>query len=123
MQLAWIVVVLTLMVAAPSWAAESLSPLVADWQSYFRVDADSTTRDGRAIVSGKVLNISSWAAKRIQLLVEGLDANGQPVGQRVVWLGIDLGAGTHAFFDVPMSPAASYRVSVFAFDSRRGRWG
>jgi hypothetical protein len=34
----------------------------------------------------------------------------------VVWLGSDLAAGSHADIDVQMSPAASYRVRVFAFD-------
>jgi hypothetical protein len=108
---------------AGGWAAEPLVPLVVDWEQYFRVDAASATRDGRAIVSGTVWNISDYSAKRIQLLVEGLDVAGQPVAQRVVWLGMDLRSGTHAIFEVPMAPAASYRVSVFAFDSSRGRWG
>lgn len=61
--------------------------------------------------------------RRIQLLVEAVDGNGQVFNQRVTWLGVDLTAGTHAFFDVPMPVAASYRVSVFAFDSPRGASG
>ena len=106
---------------ASGQAAQLLFPLVGDWDQYFRVDAESTARDGRAIVSGRVWNVSSWRADRIQLLVEGLDANGQPVIQRVVWLGTDLSSGMHAVFEVPVPTAASYRVSVFAFDSSRGR--
>lgn len=123
MRVAWIALVLVLVAATPSSPAETLSPLVGEWQQYFRVESDSSVRDGRAVVSGKVLNISAWSAKRIQLLVEGLDANDRPTVQRVVWLGVDLGAGSHAFFEVPIAPAASYRVRVFAFDSPRGRWG
>jgi len=106
---------------ASGQAAQPLLPLVVDWDQYFRIDAESTAPDGRATVSGRVSNISSWRADRIQLLVEGLDANGQPVTQRVVWLGTDLSAGMHGVFEVPVPTAASYRVSVFAFDSSRGR--
>ena len=59
-------------------------------------------------------------AKRIQLLVEGLDATAQIVVQRVVWLGVDLPPSSHAGFEVPMTPAsASYRVRIFAFDTSR----
>jgi hypothetical protein len=117
-----IVVGLVLALATASGqAAQPLLPLVGDWDQYFRVDTESTARDGRAIVSGQVWNISNWRADRIQLLVEGLDATGQPVTQRVVWLGADLSSGMHAVFEVPVPTAASYRVSVFAFDSSRGR--
>jgi len=106
---------------ASGQAAPPLVPLVVDWDQYFRVDAETTARDGRALVSGRVSNISSWRADRIQLLIEGLGANGQPVTQRVVWLGTDLSAGMHGVFEVPVPTAASYRVTVFAFDSSRGR--
>lgn len=103
--------------------AQSLQPLVVDWQQYFRIDAEPSTRGGRTVVSGTVWNTGTWGAKKIQLLVDALDASGRVVDQRVVWLGIDLAAGTHAAFDVPMPASASYRVSVFAFDSGRGgRW-
>jgi hypothetical protein len=118
-----IVLMFALMAGAGSAAAPPLTPLVSDWERYLRVDAETATRDGRTVVSGTVWNIGDWSAKRIQLLVEGLDAAGQPVIQRVVWLGMDLPAGSHAYFEVPMATAMFYRVSVFAFDSSRGRWG
>jgi hypothetical protein len=103
--------------------AQPLRPLVVDWEQYFRIESEPTVRNGRPVVKGRVWNTTTWGAKRIQLLVDAVDANGQVVDQRVVWLGIDLAAGTHAYFEVPMPPAPSYRVSVFAFDSGRGgRW-
>jgi hypothetical protein len=116
--------VLVLLIAAASvQAKEPLYPLVSDWEQQFRIESQVSTRDGKSVVSGTVWNTTNWGAKRIQLLVDGLDASGATVSQRVVWLGIDLGGGAHAFFNVPMPTAASYRVSVFAFESRRGRWG
>jgi hypothetical protein len=116
--------VLSLIVGTLSAAgAQSLSPLVVDWAQYFRVESRSVSRGGRSMVAGTVWNTSTWGAKRIQLLVDALDGNGQVVKQQVIWLGVDLAAGTHADFEVPMPASASYRVSVFAFDSGRGgRW-
>jgi len=112
---------LTMTASVP--AAERLYPLVSDWQEYFRVESQMTVRDGKTLVSGTVWNTSRWSATRIQLLVDGVDAGGTPVVQRVIWLGADLAAGTHGAFEVPMPAASGYRVSVFAYDSRRGRWG
>lgn len=119
-----IVVLLSLMlVTVGRVGAQSLSPLVSGWEQFFRVESQSVSREGRSVVSGTVWSTAPWSSRRIQLLVEALDGNGQVVNQRVAWLGVDLTAGTHAFFDVPMPAAASYRVSVFAFDSARGAAG
>lgn len=101
-------------------AAEPLYPLVTGWEQWFRIDSQATALpDRNYAVSGTVWNTSGWSLERIQLLVEGLDASGKPVSQRVVWLGPDLPKGTHAYFEVPMPASASYRVSVFAFDFRK----
>lgn len=117
------VVLLALLTMPPSArAAQPLSPLISGWEQWFRVDSQVSIRDGKPVVNGTVWNTSPWSATRVQLLVEGLDASGKPVSQRVVWLGADLPKGTHAYFEVPMPAAVSYRVSVFAFDSNRGRW-
>jgi hypothetical protein len=104
-------------------ASELLYPLVSDWEQHFRIESQVSTRDGKSVVSGTLWNTTNWGAKRIQLLVDGLDTSGTPVSQRVVWLGIDLPAGTHGYFEIPVPSSPAYRVSVFAFDSRRGRWG
>jgi hypothetical protein len=118
-----VVVALVLLAATLSVAAEPLRPLVVDWEQYFRVESRAVTRDGRVLVTGTLWNTTTWGARRIQLLVEGLDAGGQVVNQQVVWLGVNLNAGAHAYFEVPMPVSPSYRVSVFAFDSGRGgRW-
>lgn len=102
-------------------AATPLYPLVSGWEQWFRVESEASIRNGKSIVSGTVWNISGWSFRRVQLLVEGLDTGGKPVSQRVVWLGLDLPKGTHAYFEVPMPAAVSYRVSVFAFDGGPGK--
>ena len=103
-----------MLVAIGAGAAQPLSPLVADWDQFFSVQSQPTLRDGRSV--GTIRNISGWGARRIQLLVEALDGNGRTVDQRVVWLGSDLPAGAHAYFEAPMPASASYRVRVFAFN-------
>jgi hypothetical protein len=116
-------VALSLGTSARGGVAQPLSPLVVDWEQYFRIESVSALRGGRAVVTGTVWNTAPWSTKKIQLLVDALDAGGEPITQRVIWLGVDLAAGTHAAFEVPMPPAPSYRVRVFAFDSGRGgRW-
>jgi len=93
--------------------AQPLSPLIVDWDRYFVVQSQPSTGQGRAVTT--VRNTSLWNASSIQLLVETLDGGGQPTSQRIVWLGADLPAGARADVDVPVSPATSYRVRVFAF--------
>lgn len=110
-----------LLLAVPTVEAQTLAPLVADWDRYFSVDSQAGARKGRPIVSGYLTNTGMWGTKRIQLLVEGLDAAGNVVSQQVTWLGTDLGPGMRSYFEVPApAPAATYRVRVFAFDRKVG---
>ena len=98
--------------------AAPLSPLTIDAAHYLTVDWLETKKDGRTLVTGTVRNTSDWRARRIQLLVDGLDQNGQIVNQRVVWLGTDLSSGSHVYFETPgIEGAAGHRVRVFAFDA------
>ena len=97
--------------------AALLAPLMTDWDQYLTVDWQATQKAGRTVVTGTVRSTSAWGAKRIQLLIDGLDPGGQVVTQRVEWLGSDLTPGSHAYFEVPVAEGASrYRVRVFAFD-------
>ena len=113
---------LLLLSASPAYAqaATPLSPLMVDWSSYFRLDWQTAQAGGRTVIRGTIWNTSNYRTKRIQLLIEGLDASGTIVNQRVEWLGTDLTPGDHTYFESPISgPAVSYRVSVFAFDPIR----
>ena len=118
-----VVVLLALIGTTISATAAPLQSLNVDWPQYFRIESESSARDGRTVVKGNVWNTANWSTKRIQLLIDAVDAGGQVVNQKVVWLGIDLAPGTHAAFEVPMPASPGYRVSVFAFESGRGgRW-
>lgn len=98
-------------------AAALLTPLVAGWEQFFKVEWSADERKGKPVVSGRVKNDWGIPARNIRLLVDALDSSGQVVSQRVGWLGSDLPPGISAYFEVPMPERApAYRVSVFAFD-------
>jgi hypothetical protein len=100
--------------------ARLLSPLVVGGESHFRLDWQPAEVGGRRVVRGTIQNTSVYPARRIQLLIEGLDASGAVVHQRVEWLGSDLPSGARVDFESPAGgAAATYRVSLFAFDLTR----
>src|SRR5262245_24709454 len=101
--------------------AQSLTPLVVDWEQVFRLEWSVSDRDGRTLIFGKIHNVSFYGTSRIQLLIDQLDSGGRTVGQRIAWLGYNLKAGDSGFFDVTVPDrAATYRVRVYAFDRKFG---
>jgi hypothetical protein len=104
--------------------AQSLEPLDLDWEQIFRLTWEVTERRGRPRLLGRIENVSDWGTRRIQLLVERLDPSGRATAQTTAWVPIDLRAGEHTFFDVPVDErAATYRVRVYSFDRRFGGGG
>jgi hypothetical protein len=97
-------------------AATGLSPLILGWEQFFVISSETVQKRGRTRVEGTVINEAGFAASRVQLLVEGLDASGQVTAQSVVWLGQLLGPGGRGYFDVPAPAGVRHRVSVFAYD-------
>lgn len=103
--------------AAAPGTATALSPLVVGWERFFELRWGGEMRAGRPVVAGDVVNTFGVPARRVQLLVENLDAAGQVTSQTVAWLGSELTPGSRAYFEVPVAQAApSYRVTVFAFE-------
>lgn len=103
-------------------SAEPLTPLVVGWEQFFRVDSELSERRGHPVVMGYVLNERGFTATRVQLLIEGLDPSSHVVTQKVVWLGGVIPPGARVYFETPAgTSAASYRVSLFAFDWVLGR--
>ena len=112
--------VLALMLAPlPGSSQEQLRPLVAEWETMFRVEPSVIDQRGPR-VTGHVVNQSGLATKRIRLLVEAVEG-GRVIGQRVSWLGTDLGPGSRAYYtaEVPAS-ASAYRVSVYDYEIKFG---
>jgi hypothetical protein len=48
--------------------------------------------------------------------VDSLDGAGRIVDQRLSWALGDIGGGSRVHFEVPVKPAAHYRVGVFSYD-------
>jgi hypothetical protein len=99
--------------------AQPLEPLVVGWERFLRVEWEVADRGGQPVVSGYVTNDSRYTVRRVQLLVEALDATGAVVAQEATWAAGDMMApSARTFFEVraPASPPMTYRVRVFAFD-------
>lgn len=113
-----LVVLLLVVLAAPVLAtAANLTPLVAGWEQFFKIDWQAGHRGNRPVVYGHLKNDWGMPAAKIQLLVEGVDASGAVVGQKVAWLGTMLPPGIQTYYEVPVPwQAPTYRVSVFAFE-------
>jgi len=101
--------------ASPGYELRAFSP---GWERFFTLTWQTGQQNGRPVVSGAVRNQYGATAIRVQLLVEAIDDKGGVVSQRVVWLGDSIEPYDTAIFKVPVGPAASYRVSIFAYD-----WG
>ena len=100
--------------------AQSITPQNA--ARYFRIDAQpSTDRSGRPVVSGYVyLNSTGLGAARVRLLVESLDAAGQPIAQEIAYVDSDVPFDGRTYFWMrPKKPGASYRVTVHSGDWTR----
>jgi len=105
-----------------------LYPLVGGWEQHASIDHQVTPRGDGAVVWGYLQTGSPYTFHRIRVLVDALDPTGQIVAQQVSWVPGTLGWGSRLYFEVPMPPAASYRVQVFSWDrlesdrGRRWRW-
>ena len=112
-----VTVALSLAASAPAALGEPLRPLVVGWEQFFTLTWTVGERGGQPVVAGHIYNNWGFAAARLQLLVDELDANGQVIDQRLGRLGFMLTPGTTAPFEIPVAHRTpNYRVSVFAFD-------
>ncbi len=108
---------LVALAAVDGVAGQSLTPLVIGWERFFTLSWESWQDRGQPKVGGYIKNESGFPARRIQLLVEAVDSSGRVTGQRVSWLGSALTPGMRAYFEERApAPAATYRVSVFAYE-------
>ncbi len=110
--------------AFAGWAgpaqAQSITPQNAP--RYFRIESQSgTDRKGRPSVWGYVnLNSLGLGSARVRLLVETLDAAGQPIASEIAYLDTDVGFSGRTYFEVrPKTPGASYRVTIHSGDWTR----
>ena len=106
------------------WAGHAQAQGITPQNSaqYFRIEATpSADRSGRPVVSGYVyLNSTGLGAARVRLLVESLDAAGQPIAREIAYVDSDVPFDGRTYFWVrPKKPGASYRVTVHSGDWTR----
>lgn len=92
-------------------------------ERYFSLEwATAETRSGRPVVTGSLTNRYGYSAANIQLLVEQLDAAGQPIAKTLGYINGDVPAGARAYFQVSVPAAgATYRVTVQSYDWIMGK--
>jgi len=129
-----IVAALALAVAAAGCATADTTPsasvttLMPGSERWFRLSWQAAPERASDLVrlSGEVENTYGEAAARVQLLGQALDASGEVVGQKIVWLGPTIGGFGRRYFEIPNLPKADhYRVTVWSFEriqSPSGLW-
>jgi hypothetical protein len=103
----------------PSAAVTTVTP---DALRVFKIDWEAVPdRDGDRRLRGYLENTFGEAVTRIQLLGQALDASGNVVAQRLVWVPVAIPSFGRAYFEIPkLPPADQYRISVWAYDRVRG---
>jgi hypothetical protein len=104
-----------------------LEPLMSGWEQHASIEYQVAPRGDGAVVWGYLETSSPYTFHRIRVLVDALDVDNRLLGQRVAWVPGTLGWPGRLYFEVPMPPAASYRVRVFSWDRLEsdrphGRW-
>jgi len=108
-----------LVLAARPAVVTAQSVTAATAPRYFRVEAQpGTDRKGRPVVWGYVyLHTKGQGSARVRLLVESLDAAGQPVASEIAYVDNDVLLYSRTYFEMrPHTPASAYRVSVYSAD-------
>ena len=99
--------------------AQSVTPDNA--AKYFRIESQSgPDRKGRPTVWGYIYNERGQGNARAIILVETLDASGQPVAKEIAYVDTEIPLFNRAYYEArPKTPGASYRVSIYSADWTR----
>ena len=83
----------------------------------FHVSWEPETGPVTSRIEGRVHNDSRFRVTDVRLQVEGLNADGQPVGRTFAWALGDIGPGGETSFVVEgVRGAVTYRIAVDSFD-------
>ena len=94
-----------------------LMPLVVDGERYFKLEWQRVDHKGRPGVHGSILNDYGFAARKVRLLIDSLDATGGVTAQTLASVSGDLTPGARYYFETTVpARAASYRVLVFQWE-------
>ena len=111
--------------AAIALAVALMSPMTSAWgqdrerpvNDSFRVSWQPEAHGVTPRIEGRVHDDSRFRVTDVRLQVEGLSADGQPVGRTFAWALGDIGPGGETSFLVEgVSGAVTYRIAVDSFD-------
>jgi hypothetical protein len=89
---------------------------------YFRIDSSVISGKRGPEIEGYVYNLSDMQAVHVRVAVESLDASGQKIGERTVYVPLDIPPRVRSYFRVPVpAGTASTRNEVIYYEwSPRG---
>jgi len=91
----------------------TVTTAIQGWESRLSLDWEAAGQN----ITGYVNSKYGAPIVNVQVLAQGLDASGNLVGQKIEWVG-GVPSLQRTYFRIPnMPPAATYRVSVWAFDT------
>ncbi len=88
------------------------------WESRLAVDFRAQSGAAGSDLEGYVTSRHGTPIMDVRLLAQGLDANGNVVGQKLTWGPTLVPALQRAYFRIPAMPAAAtYRVTVWSYET------
>jgi hypothetical protein len=95
---------------------------IIGWERWLRVDFTSEPGSAGHELSGYVYSTHGAPIGNVQLLAQALDANGAVVSGKIEWLPGVVPGLQRTYFRIPGMPAAaSYRVTVWWFETIEGK--
>jgi hypothetical protein len=95
----------------------TLTTAMEGWERWLHVEWTAQAGPGGHAIDGYVYSNYGSPMYDVRLLAQGLDGAGNVVSQRIVWVPGLVPALQRSYFRVPVMPsAASYRVTVWAFE-------
>jgi hypothetical protein len=96
----------------------SVTTAMQGWERWLRVEWTGQSQPGGHQIDGYVYSTYGSPIYDVRLLAQGLDAGGNVVSQKMMWVQGAVPPLERTYFRVPvMAPAATYRVTVWAFET------
>lgn len=102
----------------------SVTTAVQGWENYFGLDFAAQEGRGGRDLEGYVYNRYGSPMTNVQVLGQAVDAAGNVLGQKVVWVHGVVPPLDRSYFRVAgLPPAPHYRASIWAFDALQSPGG
>jgi len=96
----------------------SVTTAMQGWERWLRLEWTGQSRPAGHEIDGYVYSTYGSPIYDVRLLAQGLDAGGNVVTQKMTWVQGMVPSLERSYFRIPpLGPAASYRVTVWAFET------